>query len=251
MIRRIFSIFIAGLLLLAVFSTPVFADKKQVKAVYDLAGLFTEDEIVEMQQAADDFYSKTKCNIYIVTENQTPYHNSDDRVDYWGEDFVDDYLKGDAGNSVILIITDNSDRNYNLYTYGSCDRRISDSEVNEILDAPLVYDNIKNAANYSVAITEFIQLSAKACEAKIGLAILIGVIFGVVATAATAGCIIYTYKKKSRSDKYPLNRFANLNLTHRDDVFMGTFITKRVISQGGGRSGSRGGGGGGGHRGGR
>lgn len=251
MIKKIFSLTATILLLIAAFSFSVFAEKKN-KSVYDLAGLFTESEIAEMEHAAAEFCKKTNYDIYIVTENKTPYNDYDGSVDYWGDNFVDDYLNGNAGDCVVLIITDNKNRNYNLYTYGSCDRRISDSEVNEILDAPLVYDNIKGASNYSVAITEFIELCSDACQARIGLAVVIAVLSGMAVSAVTGWSIVYTYKKKSRTDKYPLNRFADLELTQSNDIFMGSFVTRLVINQGG-RSGggSRGGGGGGGHRGGR
>lgn len=257
MIKKITAVFFTAIIFTVAFlSTPVFAAEKQEKAVYDLAGLLSENEISEIEAAANEFHKNTKCNIYIVTENKTPY-NSYNSVNYWGENFINEYLNGKAGNSVILIISNNRTHNYNMYTYGKCNRRISDSEVNEILDAPLVFDNLKNAKNYSSAITEFISMSAVACKARIGLAIVIALLFSVPITAICAACIIYSYRKKLRSEKYPLNRFANLTLTESNDIFMGTFVTKRIISQnngssrgnfGGGRSG---GGGGAGHRGGR
>lgn len=247
MMKRFFTLFFILTMLLSALTLPSFA-AKQEKAVYDLAGMFTDSEIEAMENAARQYFGDTNCSVYIVTEDN-PFD-----VEYWGEDFVRDYLGGHAGNSVILIITNNYASNYNLYTYGKCDRRISDSEVDAILDDPIIYGNIKGQGDYKAAVTEFIRLSAEACEAQVGLAILIGVICGAIAASITAICIVCTYKKKSRSEKYPLERYASLNLTVNNDIFMGSFVTRRVIrSSSGGRSGGfgGGGGGGGGHRGGR
>ena len=57
----------------------------------------------------------------------------------------------------------------------------------------------------------------------------IGIFAGVIVAGVAAGCIIYTYKKKTKSAIYPLSRYANLDLRMRDDRFMGSFVTKRRL----------------------
>ena len=57
----------------------------------------------------------------------------------------------------------------------------------------------------------------------------IGIFAGILVAGIVAGCIIYTYKKKTKSAIYPLGRYANLDLKYRDDRFMGSFVTKRRI----------------------
>ena len=57
----------------------------------------------------------------------------------------------------------------------------------------------------------------------------IGIFAGILVAGIVAGCIIYTYKKKTKSAIYPLGRYANLDLKMRDDRFMGSFVTKRRI----------------------
>ncbi len=246
MIKKIFSLTFAVVLVLVVFAFPVSA-KENKKTVYDLADMLTEQETAEIENAAKKHFSDNGCSVYIVTAK-----SSDGRVNYFGEHFVEEHLKGDGGDSVILIITDNYQRNYDIYTYGKPDRRISDSEIDDILDNPAVFDNIKGGKNYAAACTKFISMSATACEAKMGLAVILGCIFGALAAIGAIIGIACYYKKKSRSEKYPLNQFASLQLTESNDIFAGTFITKRVIntSSGGKRGGSFGGGGRG-HRGGR
>ena len=57
----------------------------------------------------------------------------------------------------------------------------------------------------------------------------IGIFAGILVAGIVAGCIIYTYKKKTKSAIYPLGRYANLDLKMRDDRFMGSFVTKRRL----------------------
>ena len=57
----------------------------------------------------------------------------------------------------------------------------------------------------------------------------IGIFAGILVAGIVAGCIIYTYKKKTKSPIYPLGRYANLDLKMRDDRFMGSFVTKRRL----------------------
>ena len=65
---------------------------------------------------------------------------------------------------------------------------------------------------------------------KIGTAILIGVISGVAFTGIFAGVTVYSYKRKLRSEIYPLDRYASLELTGRSDIFMGKIVTSRTIN---------------------
>lgn len=57
----------------------------------------------------------------------------------------------------------------------------------------------------------------------------IGIFAGILVGGIVAGCIIYSYKKKTKSAIYPLGRYANLDLKMRDDRFMGSFVTKRRL----------------------
>ena len=57
----------------------------------------------------------------------------------------------------------------------------------------------------------------------------IGIFAGILIAVIVAICIIYAYKKKTKSAIYPLGRYANLDLKMRDDRFMGSFVTKRRL----------------------
>jgi len=240
MIKKIISVLIALFLAISLFCFPVLAQNDKV--VYDYAKVFSEDEKAQITDAANRYFADNGCSVYIVT---APFYG------YWGEDFLKENPGVDK-NSVILILSCNSSENYDMYTYGKCDRLISNGEVDIILDDPDVFDNIKYEGDYTSAAIRFIELSAEACTPEIALAIAVGIIFGLVAAITVFIYVITSYNKKQRSEKYPLDRFARLEITESRDMFAGTFITKRIIQSnrsrggGGGRSG-----GGGGHRGGR
>lgn len=221
----------------------------QEKYVYDLAGILTAEQISEIENAAEKYFGDSYASVYIVTDPTG-------KVKYYGEDFIADYPQA-SKNSVILIITDNFQHNYNLYTYGKCNRLISNSEVDLILDDPDVYNNIKISQDYVAASLRFLELASEASRPQYLKAVLLGVFSALVVSAVTGLCIVLCYNRKSRSEKYPLSKYAKLELVRKDDILTGTFVTKRVIqrpSSGSGRTGGSGrigGGGGRGHRGGR
>ena len=242
-LKRILLFTAAILLLSALLTISCYAEQSS-KAVYDRANIFTPEEEALIEAAADKCFPNKKASVYIVTDSSS-------RVSYFGDDFKQEYDVNK--NAVILIITDNLNNNYDIYTYGSCNRKMSFSEIDAILDDPEIYDNIKYEYDPAYAAIRFIELSADACETKVGSAIILGIIFGITVSGITFGCVVYSYKKKSRSEKYPLERFANLELTMHEDNFAGSFVTRRVIRTNNGRGGRDGGfsSRGGGHRGGR
>lgn len=64
----------------------------------------------------------------------------------------------------------------------------------------------------------------------VGTLILIGCIGGFAAALGTAIGIVYSYKRKSRSPQYPLERYASLNLTNRMDIFLRRHVTRTKMS---------------------
>lgn len=238
--KRFFALLITFITVSSFLSFSVFASaEKQEKTVYDRVGIFTETEIAEIEAAAKRFYAKSYACVYVVsvrTEISTGYD---------GDDFRNEY--GISGDGIILIINDNSRRNYNIYPYGKCYSKISDSEYNEILDTPSVYNNIKSG-NYTAGAIACIELCEIACRPNIAGYVIGASVAVLIAVLIFVLCTVYSYKKKSRSEKYPLSRFAKLELKLRRDDFVTKFVTVQVIkssSSGGGRGGSRGGGRGG------
>ena len=85
------------------------------------------------------------------------------------------------------------------------------------------------------------------------MVILIAVVAGLLAAGGSVLGVVLFYLKKQHGVSYPLDRYAKLHLTHREDRFVGSHVTRVRVQSSNGSGGSRGGGsrGGGGRRGGR
>ena len=236
--KKLFVLLFVLLILMTVLSVPSFAQSG--KAVYDLSEKFTDEQEAHLNALANEFFKGNGCSVYIVTAPNTYY-------EYWGEDFIYDY-PGVEKNSVILILSCNDYNEYDLYTYGKAARMISNSEARAILDHPEIFDNIKYNSDYFKASERFIAVTSEACKTNVIGAIIFGGISAFIIAIAVFVTIIVIYNKKQRSEKYPLNRYARLELYKTNEFFMGSFITKKYLNSSRGGSGS---GGGSGHRGGR
>ena len=115
-----------------------------------------------------------------------------------------------------------------------------------------MYLHIKSE-NYKTGAIEFIKITHECYKTDVVLVIGVSFLLAIIAAGITCACIVYTYKRKVRSEKYPLDHYAKLDLRVERDVFITKFITRRTIqtSSGKGRGGRSGVGRGGGHRGGR
>ena len=214
---------------------------EQERYVYDRAGIFDDSEIEALEAEAKKYFASSYASLYIVTDDS-------DFVSYYGEHFISEYSI--PKNSVVFIITANSRHNYDVYTYGKCNFKISNAEIDRILDDDGVYGNIKNGRYFEGA-KAFIPLAADACATNVNAIIAMTVILSLVSGVIVIAGVTASYKRKSRSDKYPLNRYCKLELTLDRDDFRGSFVTHRRINTGNGGRGRSGGGGGSGHRGGR
>ena len=167
-------------------------------------------------------------------------------------------------NIVMLVITKSGTTfYYDLYTYPVGSTAVNKKEVNRLLDSGAVYDNIKSGKIYEGA-DAFLSKAARAYSGTLwgnaGVTVAVGVTVFTVTGLIITFSIIAHYKKKSHSAIYPLERYTKLNLTHKNDIFLGSNVTRvRINTQygTGGRGGVGGSGfggsraGGAGHRGGR
>ena len=240
-----------GMLILPCAATPARAPET---VVYDRADLLTEGHDHALSNAVrDGWESMDECGFFVATHKMErsydPY--------YTGEDFLDDRGWSYRQNLVILIITlDDGVYYYDMYYYGKASRVIHDEEVDYILDHEDVYGNIKSGKLVEGA-SAFMSLAAQAYEGRIAgasyaviitVSLIIALISGVIACAGVKA----SYSTKKKSVDYPLDRFAKLQLTSQNDVFVGSFVTKRIIeTNSGGGHGGGGRGGGRGHAGGR
>ena len=240
-------IFLALCLIITfVFALALAASAEEVR-VFDKNDMLSAADEVRITEAALAAEAQYKCRFYIVT------HEADGRFDkYIGEDFIKEHGFSYNDDILLLIITyDIYERTYyyNMYYYGMPSRRISDSEVNSILDSTRVYNKLKTGQLADGAIA-FIELAGEASKMPWILLIVIAVIFAGIVCGITVSTITAKYKMKRNPTNYPLDKYAKLKLTSSDDKFLDKHVSV-ILTSSGGDSGGRGVGGGGGYGGGR
>ncbi len=235
-------------ILVLIFLLALSASAAEVPTVYDTGSFFSEDEIEAIDNACNQAKQETNVHFMVVTTADS----------LWGVEVLDIFGLSDNDDLVLLVITKDAGVYYDLYTYGKAVWEISSYEVGLILDDPAVYDNLKGG-NLKEGSLAFLKICADtiltANEPDVFTPNMILPMIGLGMLASFIVCLIvfFSYKRKKRSESYPLNAYTNLELTERQDIFTGSFVTKRRIdtSSGSSRSGGGSRGGGGGHRGGR
>ena len=243
--KRIIALVLCIVTALLMASLSVSADSAD--RVFDPADLLSASEERALEEHIRALEEKSGIKFYFVSCRTTSsYYN------YPPEQFVADYGITDTEFVLLTVVRRSYEINYYIDTWGDSRTKISDKEVNYILDDTDVYDNIKygNIFDGSVA---FFTLSEKAYSGRLGASYLtitiVSLIIAMIISFAVCCSVYAVYKKKQRQVKYPLDRYAKLELTHSNDIFTGSYVTRRRIRRSG--SSSSGGGGGGSHRGGR
>ena len=238
-----FSWLLLSLLLLS-FLVPtlgVFAESAGRVTVLDRAGLLTDAE----ETALEADFGEHRCgtSLYLVTSDR-PLSVSD----------VSHICNiGEKSAAVLVVDRDGSSYYYEMFTFGHVDGVLSNRACDEILDDGTLYSAVKNGRIYDGA-ARFLTLTAARIERDwyepgerfggVGVSIAVGVVVAILAGGGAALGVYLYYRKKRHGESYPLDRYANLNLTYHEDRFVGSAVTRvRVQSA---SSGSRGGGGGGG-----
>ncbi len=142
-----------------------------------------------------------------------------------------------------------------LTTYGTGFDKISDSEVEYLMkDGGIMDDALSD--NMEEGLIRYLDFIDRSLEGngipiitRIWIPILLALLGGLIAFL----CVFIPYKRKVRSECYPLKEFTNMDLTYSDDHFTGSTVTRRHVPRSSGSSSRSGGGGGsrGGRRGGR
>ena len=238
-------------LLFAALMLPCSATSYRV-AIRDDLGIFRGAEIL----ATNDGYDVGDTAFYLWTKSS--YSDTD-----WPSDTTVRtkcaIAEGESAVALVIRRTGAGTYYYDIYTFGAANRIFSQSDVDRILDDSTVYTALKGG-NALRGADRFFSLcagvlhdhaKAEAARAKRAplMAALIGLATGaVVGGGSVLGVWLY-YRKKLHGTIYPLDRYAKLALTQREDRFVGRSVTRvRVQSSNGGSGRS---GGGGGRRGGR
>lgn len=242
---------VASLFVPSVFATtPCYPEK----VVFDTGDLLDASEEQSLQEVLHDAWESADCAFYFATYDLSDVLAAGGRG-HLGDLFLSECEITEDTDLVLLTVYRNGlSYYYDFFTFGDAEDRISQKEVDYLLDLDAVYDNIKGGRLVEGAGALF-ELAPQAYEGRVGtsylvigtVAFCIALVIGLISCA----CVYASYKVKHKSVDYPLDRFAKLELTAQNDVFVGSFVTKRVIQSGNGGGRSGGGGGGGGHRGGR
>lgn len=222
---------------------PAFAAAPTVKVI-DNVGYFTDAEKTGLQTTLSGSQNNVIYCVVTVTNRTNP---SDSTMFN-----LCDCTKDDAVIA-LCIYHDGSEYRYYLYTFGPADKMISDSAGDRILDDSGVYNNIKGGrlaagarAFLTVADREYtagVEKASRHKATRVPRAIGVGLLVGAIAGGVSMLAVVLVYRKKQHGESYPLDRYAKLNLTLRQDRFIGSYVTRvRVQSNNSSRGGSFGGG---------
>lgn len=241
---------ITVLLLMAFLCTPVGA---VAPTVLDRANLLNDTEKQMLEQSLTD--ASDSVSYYLLTFADTV--NAPDK-----RTVVNACSIGAEENAVVLVIRKvGSVYYYDMYTFHFADSIFNNADINGVLDAPEVYDNLKggNLGKGAVAffgecaqvVRDYEQAQARSQRLRPLISVLWGIGLGAAAGGiAVLGVFLY-YRKKQHGEAYPLHRYAKMNLTVCNDIFVGTSVTRVRVQSSSGGSGGGGRGPSGGHRGGR
>ncbi len=249
-----------------------------VKRVFDLAGLFSEEERAALEQRIADLRKTiSPYDVAVLTADQGVY----DTQDYADRFYEDNGIGTDANRSGVLFFLDMQNRTMWISTAGDLIGIINDSREEEIFyyqDAYLangdwagammialekteefvrdgvaagthIYDestgqDIANQEQYTdLHDSEYYRRQAIAGALRTtGF----GGVMGVIAGFITRGVIKRNYAKKYKPVSYDWQSKSSLNLTGNQSVVTNKFVTTRVIPRDNNHSSGGGFGGGGG-----
>lgn len=227
----------------------------------DRAGFFSGDTTWNVETLTGN--STGRFSYYLLTDYAEDHPSDREVLSRCGISKKDD--------AVILAVyqTGSGVYHYDIYTFGAAHEAFSKDDIDEVLDTPGVYNNLKTgeikagvkaflAACGKVEARFVAEEEADAARAekwevnRVPRGIAVTLIVFVIAGGIAMLVVTLVYRKKVHGETYPLDRYAKLRLTKKVDRFVGSYITRvRVNTNKGGSGGSHGGGGGGGHRGGR
>ncbi|MBQ8356943.1 MAG: hypothetical protein IJX39_03945 [Clostridia bacterium] len=222
-------------LLIAALSLPTLA---HTATVYDQADLIPLRHELQMKQPYDCDVPNG-VNFYVVTASNRMTSREVVNLCHIGND----------ENAVVLVIDRQNDTYYyEMFTYNWADDALSDSEVDDILDDPEVYEYIKGGYLYAgwerfctlveSELQAQAQLEREREARKPLMSVIVGLVVAVLAGGGTALGVFLYYRRKQHGETYPLDRYARMHLTESHDRFVGSFVTRvRVQSNNGGSGG--------------
>lgn len=238
MLKKISFLFLLFLLLpLDTFAAP--------SRVFDNASLFSEEEIHKLSEDIQKLQNKTQMDYVIVTTFDADGKTS--RA--YADDFYDSHNFGmDEEYSGMLYLIDLDNQEIYISTEGKMLRYLTDARIDSLLDDAFIYAAEEDYANsaFSVlkGVEDYIALdipdgqynySSENGErdpyqkSRLPLALLIGVLGGLIASLSTFFGIKNRYNLTYETYHYPLHEKSSLRLIHSEDRFIKQTLTHRKI----------------------
>lgn len=244
--KRFAPVCLVIILLCFVLILPISASDS-VDYIFDDVNIFSPNDLQTIEQYIIKISNQNLK--YIVGTANKDYYDKDVLADK----FCDTHNISQNENVILLIINiyDPSEIHYDMFTFGNAWNYISDAEADRIIYHKDVYNNIKSGKILDGTLA-FLKYSEKAYNGHLAMPlrniIIISIICGLIVSIIVCALVIIKYKTKLKSASYPIEKYAKLKLKEKQDIFLGSSISKtRVQSSSSSRGG---GGGGGGHRGG-
>ncbi len=235
----------------------------------EAVNVFTAEQELQINQKCKQVQDKYGVDVYVATCRRIGASAT-----LRGTDFLSEHGFNESDNLIVLIINARlttyqilgepheyiSEYHFDLYAYGKCRGKITQSEVKKILYSN-AGDNILEGGNLTYeGTTEMVGLLGKAYHFIYNESwktiLIVGAVVAFVGSLITILVISGKYKKERYVSNYDFNANSKLNLEHSSDVFTHksvTYVRINTDNGSGGLSigGGSGGGGGSGHLGGR
>lgn len=245
-----FSLF---MILFFICSFPLIS-KAQNDSIDDQAGLFSTEEITQLQQKITSLEEKTKASIFILTDDSNDI-DSQRAADYF---MLDKIGKNENG---ITFYIDMNQRNFVISTSGNMIDYFDKSRTKNALDS---IEPLMREGNYLNAVETFLasvdQNFAKGVpsghyriDSETGkitryriltkTEIIIALVVAVVISGIFFAISVSKYQLKFGSYKYPFREKSSLSLSIKEDRLINFFVTTRRIPRNKPGSGGSGGGG--------
>ncbi|MDT2756373.1 TPM domain-containing protein [Enterococcus asini] len=244
-------LFLFGLVALG-FPLHVMADTEHVE---DSAGLFSETQLIQLEEQATNLSDTIKGDVYLVTSNT----NTTD-----SEEYAQEYLRTKVGNNNngAVLFLDMNQRVTAIKTSGNMIDYLTDARLESIFDE---LQEQMGAGNYFEAGSNFFEMAAGYVEDGVPsghyrvdeetgkityyktispFEAFIAVVLAAVLAVAFFVVIKSRYQLKLGTYKYPYQENSQVNLTVNENQLTNSFVTTRRIPRNNNNSGGFGGGGG-------
>ncbi|MHC5229650.1 TPM domain-containing protein [Enterococcus sp. LJL99] len=228
--------------------------KAQSDSIDDQAGLFSTEEITQLQQKITSLEEKTKASIFILTDDSNDI-DSQRAADYFMLDKI-----GKDENGITFYI-DMNQHNFAISTSGNMIDYFTDSRVDTALDG---IEPSMRAGNYLSAANSFLTSVDQNFEKGVPgghyridsetgkitryrtlttTKIIVALVVAIIISGAFFAISVSKYQLKFGSYKYPFREKSSLSLSTKEDRLINSFVTTRRIPRN--KSGGGGSGGGG------